>query len=59
MTHVPGDPARPFSEDDVKSKFIRVVAPLLDRDRAEATFAEALSALERPAEVIRAIDHMP
>jgi 2-methylcitrate dehydratase PrpD len=55
VTHVPGDPSRPFSEADLKAKFIRVVAPLLDGDRAEAEFAAALSALERPAAFIREI----
>ena len=59
VTHVPGDPARPFSENDVKSKFVRAVASMLDRERAEAMFAEALTAIERPAEIIRAIDHRP
>jgi len=55
VTHVPGDPSRPFGEADLKAKFVRVVAPLLDRDRAEAEFAAALSALERPAAFIREI----
>ena len=36
VTHVPGDPARPFGEDDLQAKFIRVTAPVLDRERAEA-----------------------
>ena len=55
VTHVPGDPARPFGEDDLKAKFIRVTAAVLDRDRAEAEFAAALTALERPAAFIREI----
>jgi len=59
VTHVPGDPARPFSEADLRSKFIRVVAPRLDRERAEAMFAEALTAVERPAEIVRSIDQSP
>ena len=53
VSHVPGDPARPFSEDDLKAKFIRVTAGVLARDRAEAEFAAALTALERPAAFIR------
>src|SRR4029079_6942706 len=53
VTHVPGDPARPFGEDDLEAKFIRVTAGVLDRDRAEAEFAAALTALERPAAFIR------
>jgi 2-methylcitrate dehydratase PrpD len=59
VTHVPGDPARPFNEVDLKSKFARVVAPSLDRERAQAMFTEALTAIERPAEIIRAINHKP
>jgi 2-methylcitrate dehydratase PrpD len=55
VTYVPGDPARPFGEDDLQAKFIRVTAAVLDRDRAEAEFAAALSALERPAACIREI----
>jgi 2-methylcitrate dehydratase PrpD len=55
VTHVPGDPSRPYSEADVKAKFLRVVAPVLERDRAEAEFAAACSALERPAAFIRTI----
>jgi hypothetical protein len=35
------------------AKFIRVTAGVLDRDRAEAEFAAALTALERPAAFIR------
>ena len=30
VTHVPGDPARPFGESDLKAKFVRVTAALLD-----------------------------
>jgi 2-methylcitrate dehydratase PrpD len=55
VTHVPGDPARPFGESDVKAKFIRVVAPALDRTRAEAMFAQALYALDEPKAMIEAL----
>ena len=55
VTEIPGDPARPFGEDDLQEKFIRVTAAVLDRGRAEAEFAAALSALERPAAFIREI----
>ncbi len=55
VTHVPGDPARPFGEAELKAKFVRVTAGLLDPDRAEAEFAAALTALERPAAFIREI----
>jgi 2-methylcitrate dehydratase PrpD len=53
VTHVPGDPARPFGEADLKAKFIRVTGGVLDSDRAAAEFAAALTALERPAAFIR------
>jgi len=58
VTDVPGDPARPFSEDDLEAKFIRVTATVLDRERAKAEFAAALSALEQPAAFIREISQM-
>ena len=56
VTHVPGDPARPYGEDDLKRKFARVVAPLLDREQAEALFMSALTALDRPAAVLSEIE---
>jgi len=55
VTHVPGDPARPFGEDDLRAKFIRVVAPVLDREDADAMFMAALSAIDQPAVVLDAI----
>jgi 2-methylcitrate dehydratase PrpD len=55
VTHVPGDPARPFGDDDLETKFVRVTASVLDRERAEAEFAAALTALDRPAAFIREI----
>lgn len=58
VTDIPGDPTRPFSEDDLRVKFIRFTAGVLDRDRASAEFAAALSALERPAAFIREIDRI-
>jgi 2-methylcitrate dehydratase PrpD len=53
VTHVPGDPARPFGEDGLMAKFVRVTAAVLDRERAEAEFAAALTAIERPAACVR------
>jgi 2-methylcitrate dehydratase PrpD len=58
VTHVPGDPARPFGEDDLEAKFIRVTAAVLDRDRAQAEFAAALTALEKPAAFIREMEQV-
>ena len=56
VTHVPGDPARPFGEGEVMTKFLRVVEPLLDHARAETIFASALQALTRPVEMTAEID---
>ncbi len=56
VTHVPGDPARPFGESDLKAKFIRVTSAVLDRGHAEAGFAAALGAFERPAAFVRAME---
>src|SRR3954451_15207235 len=43
VTNVPGDPAPPFGEDDLKAKFIRVTGGVLHSDRAAAEFAAALT----------------
>ena len=58
VTHVPGDPARPFSEDELRQKFIRVTAPVLDGERAAALFATALTATERPVDMLVEIDRI-
>jgi 2-methylcitrate dehydratase PrpD len=58
VSHVPGDPARPFSEDDLQSKFIRVTAPVLDRERAMATFTQALEATKKPADMLAEIERI-
>jgi len=58
VTDVPGDPARPFGDDDLEAKFIRMTSAMLGRDRAQAEFAAALSALERPAAFIREISQI-
>jgi 2-methylcitrate dehydratase PrpD len=58
VTHVPGDPARPFGEDELKRKFVRVVAPVLPAERAETIFADALTALEWPAEMLAEIERI-
>ena len=36
VVHVPGDPARPFNADELKAKFLRVIAPVFGEGRAEA-----------------------
>jgi 2-methylcitrate dehydratase PrpD len=39
VTHVPGDPARPFDRAQVQAKFLRFVEPVLGAERAEHTLA--------------------
>jgi hypothetical protein len=56
---VPGDPARPFGEDDVRAKFMRAVAPALTDESAAAMFAAASSALDQPGAALREIDRIP
>ena len=40
---------------DLETKFIRVTTAVLGRERAEAEFAAALTALERPVAFVRAM----
>jgi 2-methylcitrate dehydratase PrpD len=56
VTHVPGDPARPFGEAELRQKFIRVAAQVLSAEQAEAMFGTALDAVEHPREVLDAIE---
>jgi len=55
---VPGDPAAGWGEADLKAKFERVTASVLDRGRADALFVDALAALERPAEMLAALERV-
>jgi 2-methylcitrate dehydratase PrpD len=45
VTHVPGDPARPFDRASVREKFVRFVAPVLGREKTEQMLARASEAL--------------
>jgi 2-methylcitrate dehydratase PrpD len=56
VTHVPGDPARPFGEAELRQKFIRVAAQVLSAEQAEAMFGTALDAVEHPREVLDTIE---
>jgi 2-methylcitrate dehydratase PrpD len=58
VTYVPGDPARPFGEADLKAKFGRVVAPLLDGNEADRVNERALAALDQPAEMLAEIERI-
>ena len=42
---VPGDPARPFAEADVRNKFLRSVGPVLGGDSAEPLWQSSMSVL--------------
>ena len=53
VDHVPGDPARPVGEADLKWKFRRVAA--LAADSADALFGYGLAAIEQPAAALREI----
>jgi 2-methylcitrate dehydratase PrpD len=58
VSHVPGDPARPFDEGAVKQKFIRVTAPVIETPQAEAMFARILAAPHASAALLRQIDRL-
>jgi 2-methylcitrate dehydratase PrpD len=58
VTHVPGDPARPFGETELKTKFRRVTAPVLDAAQADAMFDAGLSALDKPAALVQQIEQV-
>jgi 2-methylcitrate dehydratase PrpD len=56
VAHVPGDPALPLGEDDLRAKFHRFNAAALGAERADATFGTCLAAFERPAELLEEIE---
>jgi 2-methylcitrate dehydratase PrpD len=58
VTRVPGDPLRPFGEHELRAKFRRVTASVLDADQAEAMFAVGLAALDEPAALLEQIDQL-
>jgi 2-methylcitrate dehydratase PrpD len=61
VTAVPGDPARPFSADDVAAKFRRFVAPVLGTDGADALLRSASgigSGDQTPATLLSELDRV-
>jgi len=58
VTHLPGDPARPFSETELLSKFSRVTRHLLADDQAGAMFERARAALDQPAALLHEIERI-
>jgi 2-methylcitrate dehydratase PrpD len=55
VTHVPGDPARPFGEAELRRKFQKLVAPV-PADQADGMFTRALEALDEPSGLPRDIE---
>jgi len=58
VSHVPGDPERPFDLPTVTGKFVRFAAPVLGETEARALLAKALGALDdaaRAAEIVQRI----
>ena len=55
VIHVPGDPARPFGEAELRSKFQKLVEPV-PADQADGMFTRALEALDEPAGLPRDIE---
>lgn len=55
VNHVPGDPALPFGEAELKAKFRRVTAPVLDAAKADAMFTAGLAGLDDPPALLREI----
>ena len=55
VTHVPGDPARPFGEADLRKKFHKLVASVPE-DQVDDMFTRALEALDEPSGLPRDIE---
>jgi 2-methylcitrate dehydratase PrpD len=55
VDHVPGDPARPFGESDLKTKFAQLATPVLGGRGADGVLALALAALDQPSELLTAL----
>jgi 2-methylcitrate dehydratase PrpD len=45
VTHVPGDPALPFDQEDVRRKFLRFTEPVIGMEKAERILARCSDAL--------------
>jgi len=49
VSHVPGDPARPFDRPTVTGKFVRFAAPTLGETEARTVLAQALEVFDKPS----------
>jgi 2-methylcitrate dehydratase PrpD len=56
VTHVPGDPARPFGEKEISDKFRRLVAPVTGPAKAEDLFGRIMSGPED--DLVRLVDEV-
>jgi 2-methylcitrate dehydratase PrpD len=56
VTHVPGDPARPFDRAQVRAKFLSVVAPVIGAEAAERIIASCGDALASPTLLVERIE---
>lgn len=57
-TRVPGDPALPFGETELRAKFRRVTAPVLDAAQAASMFEAGLVALDEPPALVQKIERV-
>jgi 2-methylcitrate dehydratase PrpD len=58
VLQVPGDPARPFGEDGLQAKFVKVLAPASESESAEAVFALALRGIDDPPGTLGEIERL-
>ncbi len=55
VSHVPGDPARRFTDDELRAKFRELVAPVLPSHEANAMFDCGLAAIDQPAATLERV----
>jgi 2-methylcitrate dehydratase PrpD len=58
VTHVPGDPARPFSAEDISDKFHRLVAPVTEQARADDMVGRVVAGLKDRQSLVRLVDEV-
>ncbi|MFL5042372.1 MAG: MmgE/PrpD family protein [Xanthobacteraceae bacterium] len=58
VTHVPGDPSRPFGVDDVADKFRRLVTPVLGRDSADSLLGRIVAGFDDGRSLAAVVDEV-
>ncbi|MFL6804027.1 MAG: hypothetical protein ACJ8FM_08565, partial [Xanthobacteraceae bacterium] len=58
VTHIPGDPSRPFGVDDVANKFQRLVAPVLGEQRAGSMLRRIVDGLDDGQSLAAVVDEV-